>query len=548
MLNDLKTCLTLLRRAEIQSLLNVFDNVLKLNCYPSALPEHDETIQSNSELLVDPIQSKMDSTKVVEIEKTDQPLGLTISRTDAGEILITRLIVGGLAVTTQQFQVNDRILEINDQSVSGHSLDYICSLISNTIGSIKFLLISPTNSNTISYQTFHVRALFDYDPLKDSWMPCKELGLAFQRGDILRIVAREENVSKNNWWQAYRENPTESSTDFSLAGLIPSDNLQQKRRDLFPAKSTETERISSREQQQSKKTSTLCFTCRSSKHGGRFFPMGFANASFLPRSNDNETATIRTSTNHFSFADTRQFDDEKCTRTMQRYPPKTLDSTVNLLHFYEPVFRLNPSSEKIIRPIVLLGAANVGRHELRRRLLQNESHLFGLAISHTTRARRLEETPDVDYHFVSEADFLAQVACHSFIEFGQYDRHLYGTSVNAVRTIGQFNGKICILNLHPDALKAFDKTDLYPFIIFISAPSSIERLKRLALDRREHLTDKDYREILRQSQSIERQYRYLFDHILINDDLDQTYSQLKDLIIKIQQDSQQWIRTSYRSC
>ena len=539
MLNDLKTCLTLLRRAEIQSLLNVFDNVLKLNCYPSALPDHDETIQPNPE--EDPLPCKKESTKLVEIEKTDQPLGVTISRTDAGEIHIARLIVGGHAVTTQQFQVNDRILEINDQPVSGHSLDYICSLMSKTIGSIKFLLVSPTNSNSISYQTFHVRALFDYDPSKDPLMPCKELGLAFQRGDILRIVAREENLSTNIWWQAFREHPTESSTDSSLAGLIPSDNLQRKRRDVFASKSDES---SSREQ--SKKTNTLCFTCRSSKHGGRSLPMGFSNVSFLPQSNENETATIRTSTHHFSFADTRQFDDEKCTRTMPRYPQKTSDCIVGLLHFYQPVFRLNSSTEKIIRPIVLLGAPNVGRHELRRRLLQNDSQLFELAIPHTTRARRLEETPDIDYHFVSEADFLAQVACHSFIEFGQYDRHLYGTSIDAVRTIGQIKGKICLLNLNPDALKTFEKTDLYPYVIFIGAPLSIERLKRLTLDRREHLTERDYRDILRRSQSIERQYRDLFDHVLINDDLDQTYYQLKDLIDKIQHDPQQWIRTSYR--
>ncbi|CAF4529869.1 unnamed protein product, partial [Rotaria magnacalcarata] len=38
------------------------------------------------------------------------------------------------------------------------------------------------------------------------------------------------------------------------------------------------------------------------------------------------------------------------------------------------------------RPIILLGAPNVGRHELRRRLLQTEPNLFDVAIPHTTRA------------------------------------------------------------------------------------------------------------------------------------------------------------------
>jgi guanylate kinase len=74
----------------------------------------------------------------------------------------------------------------------------------------------------------------------------------------------------------------------------------------------------------------------------------------------------------------------------------------------------------------------------------------------------------------------------------------------------------------------------------------MERLKHLELDRREELIEKDYREIIRQSRLIERRYKYLFDQIIINHDLDQTYLELKDLILKIQYDNQQWIRTCYR--
>jgi guanylate kinase len=308
-----------------------------------------------------------------------------------------------------------------------------------------------------------------------------------------------------------------------------------------------------------KKMNTLCFTCRSSKS----LQTVYHNASFIHEINEKEIPTIRTSTNHFSLADTRQFDNEKSSITIKRFSKKTIDTTIESFRFYEPVFQLDLSTEKITRPIVLLGkqkfhkkiftklrlfflgAPNVGRHELRRRLLQNDSNLFDLAIPHTTRARRLEEMPDVDYHFVSEADFLAKVACHSFIEFGQYDRDLYGTSIDDIRHIVEIKEKICILNLNPDAIRTFDKTDLYPYIICIAAPT-MERLKHLELDRRDELIEKDYREIIRQSRLIERRYKYLFDQILINNNLDQTYLELKNIIIKIQHDNQQWIRTSYR--
>lgn len=101
------------------------------------------------------------------------------------------------------------------------------------------------------------------------------------------------------------------------------------------------------------------------------------------------------------------------------------------------------------------------------------------------------------------------------------------------------------MNLNPDAIRTFDRTDLYPFIICIAAPA-YERLKRLELDHREQLTEKDYREILRQSRSLERHHYLLFDAILINNDLDRTYAELRELIVRIQHDDQQWVRARYR--
>lgn len=38
---------------------------------------------------------------------------------------------------------------------------------------------------------------FDYDPARDSLIPCKEAGLCFTAGDLLQIV----NQDDANWWQ-----------------------------------------------------------------------------------------------------------------------------------------------------------------------------------------------------------------------------------------------------------------------------------------------------------------------------------------------------------
>ena len=393
MLNDLKSCLTLLRRTEMQSLLNVFDNVLKLHLYPPALPETDEIIPNTSETklnnsetteeLLKLSQYAIDELKIVKIEKNHEPLGLTISRSDSGTIHIARIIIGGLASNTQLFQINDRILEINDEPVTGHSLESICSLMSNSTGIIKFLLAPPLfstliHNHHISYQTFHVRALYAYDPYNDPLIPCKELGLTFQRGDILRIVARDENYIKIHdsyvsWWQAYRENATETDTDPCLAGLIPSDSLQQKRAALIKAVSDETDSLSSSSstlhprKTTKKKKKTKCLNCVPKKERKILHPI-YNNASFIRESDEIETPPIRTSTNHFSLTDTRQFDDEQppplATFSDEKKDGTIDTSMIDTFRFYEPVFRLDISAEHVTRPIVLLGKCQDSPREI----------------------------------------------------------------------------------------------------------------------------------------------------------------------------------------
>ena len=60
---------------------------------------------------------------------------------------------------------------------------------------------------------FLCRALFDYDPSKDSGLPSR--GLPFCVGDILHVT----NASDDEWWQAKRINA--DGVEEGL-GIIPS--------------------------------------------------------------------------------------------------------------------------------------------------------------------------------------------------------------------------------------------------------------------------------------------------------------------------------------
>ncbi len=62
-------------------------------------------------------------------------------------------------------------------------------------------------------KSLYVRALFDYDPVKDSGLPGK--GLTFHYGDILHVT----NASDDEWWQARRVQRDGREDDL---GIVPS--------------------------------------------------------------------------------------------------------------------------------------------------------------------------------------------------------------------------------------------------------------------------------------------------------------------------------------
>jgi len=59
-------------------------------------------------------------------------------------------------------------------------------------------------------------------------------------------------------------------------------------------------------------------------------------------------------------------------------------------------------------------------------------------VADTTRARRAYEVDGRDYHFVvSREQMERDIQCHQFIEAGQYNANLYGTSVQSVREVAE---------------------------------------------------------------------------------------------------------------
>jgi len=63
----------------------------------------------------------------------------------------------------------------------------------------------------------------------------------------------------------------------------------------------------------------------------------------------------------------------------------------------------------------------------------------------------VQESDMQDYHFVSRMLFEADIADGKFVEYGEYEKHFFGTSMDAIRQVVN-SGKICVLNFHPQVV------------------------------------------------------------------------------------------------
>jgi len=171
------------------------------------------------------LNDQNDNIRIIQIEKSVEPLGATVL--NQGEaVVIGRIVRGGAAEKSGLLHEGDEILEVNGQELRGKTVHEVCSLLSTMQGTLTFLIVpanSPPNGpgGPRENAVLHVRAHFDYDPEDDLYIPCRELGISFQKGDVLHVISREDP----KWWQAYRE----GEEDQTLAGLIPSQMYQHQR-------------------------------------------------------------------------------------------------------------------------------------------------------------------------------------------------------------------------------------------------------------------------------------------------------------------------------
>ncbi|XP_028856844.1 disks large homolog 1 isoform X15 [Denticeps clupeoides] len=435
-------------------------------------------------------------------------LGFNIVGGEDGEgIFISFILAGGPADLCGELRKGDRIISVNGVDLRSATHEQAAAALKNAgqtvtivaqyrpeeysrfeakIHDLREQMMNSSISSgsgslrTSQKRTLYVRALFDYDKTKDSGLPSQ--GLNFKFGDILHVL----NASDDEWWQA-RQVTVDGEVE--EVGVIPSKRRVEKK---------ERARLK-----------TVKFNAKSRDKGQsvndkrkkNLFPRKFP---FYKNKDHSEQETSDVDQHVTSNAS----DSESSYRGQEEY-----------VLSYETVVQ---QEVNYTRPVIILGPM---KDRINDDLISEFPDKFGSCVPHTTRPKRDYEVDGRDYHFVTSREQMEKdIQDHKFIEAGQYNNHLYGTSVQSVREVAE-KGKHCILDVSGNAIKRLQLAQLHPIAVFIK-PKSVENI----LEMNKRLTEEQGRKTFDRAMKLEQEFTEHFTAIVQGDTLEEIYSQVKQII------------------
>ncbi|XP_062527391.1 disks large 1 tumor suppressor protein isoform X7 [Bombyx mori] len=440
--------------------------------------------------------------RVVELEKGPSGLGFNIVGGEDGHgIYVSFLLAGGPAERSGALRRGDRLLAVNDLDISHATHEQAAKALKSTGQIVKLTVVyRPQEYNkfearinelkqhhtllrTSQKRSLYVRALFDYDPIRDDGLPSR--GLPFRYGDILHVT----NASDDEWWQARLG---QDKVDTDAIGIIPSKRRwerKQRARDRQVKFQGQGTPVSTSQSTLERKKKTLSFS--------RKFP-------FMKSREDGKS---------------EDGSDQEPFMLCYTQEDANADGQDETVLSYETVQQLTIA---YTRPVIILGPL---KDRINDDLISEFPDKFGSCVPHTTRPRRDYEVDGRDYHFVASREQMERdIQNHLFIEAGQYNDNLYGTSVASVREVAE-KGKHCILDVSGNAIKRLQVAQLFPIAIFIK-PKSVESIMEMNKRMTEEQAKKTYERALK----MEQEFAEYFTAVVTGDTPEEIYSKVKAVI------------------
>ncbi|XP_070989967.1 discs large homolog 1-like protein isoform X12 [Oncorhynchus clarkii lewisi] len=413
-------------------------------------------------------------------------LGFNIVGGEDGEgIFISFILAGGPADLCGELRKGDRLVSVNGVDLRSATHEQAAAALKNAGQTVTIvahyrpeeysrfeakihdlreqMMNSSISSGSGSLRTSQKRSLYVrvlFDYDKTKDSGLPSQGLNFKFGDILHVV----NASDDEWWQARQVTPEGEAEE---VGVIPSKRRVEKK---------ERARLK-----------TVKFNSKSRDRG------------------DNPDDMLSKSQKHIT---SNASDSESSYRGQEDY-----------VLSYEPV---SQQEVNYTRPVIILGPM---KDRVNDDLISEFPDKFGSCVPHTTRPKRDYEFDTRDYHFVvSREQMEKDIQDHRFIEAGQYNNHLYGTSVQSVREVAE-KGKHCILDVSGNAIKRLQLAQLHPIAVFIK-PKSMENI----MEMNKRLTEEQSRKTFDRATKLEQEFTEHFTAIVQGDTLEEIYEQVKQTI------------------
>ncbi|XP_074544206.1 discs large homolog 1-like protein isoform X20 [Halichoeres trimaculatus] len=447
-------------------------------------------------------------------------LGFNIVGGEDGEgIFISFILAGGPADLCGELRKGDRLVSVNGVDLRNATHEQAAAALKNAGQTVTIIahyrpeeysrfeakihdlreqmMNSSISSGSGSLRTsqkrsLYVRALFDYDKTRDSGLPSQ--GLNFKFGDILHVV----NASDDEWWQARQ---LTSQGEVEEVGVIPSKRRVEKK---------ERARLK-----------TVKFNAKSRDRGQSL--------------NDKRKKNLFT--RKFPFYKSKEASEQETSDVDQHVTSNASDSESSYRGQEEYVLSYEPVIQQEVnytRPVIILGPM---KDRINDDLISEFPDKFGSCVPHTTRPKRDYEVDGRDYHFVvSREQMEKDIQDHKFIEAGQYNNHLYGTSVQSVREVAE-KGKHCILDVSGNAIKRLQLALLHPIAVFVK-PKSVENI----MEMNKRLTEEQGRKTFDRATKLEQEFTEHFTAIVQGDTLEEIYEQVK-LIIEEQSGPFIWVQS-----
>ncbi|XP_028448115.1 discs large homolog 1-like protein isoform X4 [Perca flavescens] len=413
-------------------------------------------------------------------------LGFNIVGGEDGEgIFISFILAGGPADLCGELRKGDRLVSVNGVDLRNATHEQAAAALKNAGQTVTIIahyrpeeysrfeakihdlreqmMNSSISSGSGSLRTNQKRSLYVralFDYDKTRDSGLPSQGLNFKFGDILHVV----NASDDEWWQARQ---LTSQGEAEEVGVIPSKRRVEKK---------ERARLK-----------TVKFNAKSRDRG------------------DNSDDMLSKGHKHVT---SNASDSESSYRGQEEY-----------VLSYEPVTQ---QEVNYTRPVIILGPM---KDRINDDLISEFPDKFGSCVPHTTRPKRDYEVDGRDYHFVvSREQMEKDIQDHKFIEAGQYNNHLYGTSVQSVRQVAE-KGKHCILDVSGNAIKRLQLAQLHPIAVFIK-PKSVENI----MEMNKRLTEEQGRKTFDRATKLEQEFTEHFTAVVTGDTLEEIYEQVKQII------------------